>query len=89
MAQLSKLTGIPADELSDPTPNMEVVEELSKRLDWLFDSFLVKPEMVRERDGKVTGELVIKALQKAFDASPGGSLLDLCSEYDRRRQGKT
>jgi len=88
LAKLSLLTGIPVTQLNDPTPNMDVINELVDRLDWLFDTFLIRAEMVRIRDGKITGELVVKALQKAFDAAPGGAPVDLVAEYEARRQKK-
>ena len=87
--RLSALTGIPVDQLNEPTPNVEVITELVKRLDWLFDTFLMRAEMIRVRDGKITGELVVKALQKAFDAAPGGAPVDLVAEYELRRQKKS
>lgn len=87
--ELSNLTGIPIDELRDPTPNMVVIKELTDRLDWLFDTFLTRAEMVRTREGKITGELVVKALQKAFNAAVGGPAADLIAEYDRRRHSQS
>ncbi|HEL4243301.1 TPA: hypothetical protein ACJZSU_002077 [Pseudomonas aeruginosa] len=89
LVRLSALTGIPVDQLNEPTPNVEVITELVKRLDWLFDTFLMRAEMIRVRDGKITGELVVKALQKAFDAAPGGAPVDLVAEYELRRQKKS
>ena len=88
LIELSGLTGIAVNELANPTPNLEVISELIGRLDWLFGTFLMKSEMIRVRDGKVTGELVVKALQKAFDAAPGGSTVNLIEEYESRRQAK-
>lgn len=88
LANLSVLTGIPIEQLNNPTPNMDVINELVNRLDWLFDTFLTRAEMVRVRDGKITGELVVKALQKAFDAALSGAPVDLVGEYESRRQKK-
>ena len=85
LRQLSQKTGIPLKELDDPTPNMEVISVLLKRLDWFFDDFLTRPEMIKERDGKIAAELVVKALQKTLNACPKGTPIDLIAEYERRR----
>jgi len=41
--------------------------------------------MTKERDGKITGELVVKALQRVFASSPLYSSIDLQAEYEKRR----
>ena len=86
LEQLSKLTGIPFEQLLAPTPNVEVIDKLLRNLDWLFNVFLVKAEMTKERDGKVTAELVIKALQKTLSYYPKGAPVNLAEEY-KKRQG--
>lgn len=86
LVKLSQLTGIVIEQLNNPTPNMVVINDLVSRLDWFFNVFLMRPEMVRVRDGKITGELVVKALQKAFDAAPRGVPVDLIEEYEARRE---
>ena len=42
--------------------------------------------MTEERDGKVTGELLVKALQKVLDKCPGGAPFDLRKMYEPRRR---
>jgi hypothetical protein len=83
---LAKLTGIPLKELADPTPNLEAVQLLVKRFDWFFDDFLMRPEMIEERDGKLTGELLVKALHKVLNRCAGGAPVNLISTYDKRRK---
>jgi len=56
-----------------------------KRLDWFFGEFLTKAEMAYERDGKVAGELVVKAIQKVIAAAGDGDWPDLEAEYAKRR----
>lgn len=85
LLQLSTITGIPLSELESPTPNEPVLAILLDRLDWFFDSFLMRAEMVKEREGKITGELVVKALQRVLASSPKYRTFDLQAEYERRR----
>lgn len=87
LAVLSKITGIPLPELKDPSPNMEAVSMLLDRLDWFFDDFLSKPELTKERDGKVAGELLVKALQKTINKAKG-SYINLQHEFEVRRSSK-
>jgi len=58
---------------------------LLRSLDWFFGDFLSRDEMTKERDGKITGELVVKALQRVLARSPRHRNFDLIAEYDRRR----
>ncbi len=81
--QLSEITNIPIEELLVPGPNMEAVNLLIEKIDWFFDEFLSRPELTKERDGKVAAELLVKALQKTFNKCPGGAPLDLNKEYDK------
>lgn len=85
---LTKITGIPYDELVDPAPNVEALTFLVERIDWFFEQFLTRPEMVTVRDGKVVGELVVKAIQKVIGAAGDGEWPNLETEYERRRPGK-
>ena len=55
---------------------------------WFFDEFLTTEEMTKERDGKVAGELLVKALHKVDTRQEGGPKLNLPREYDARRQGR-
>lgn len=82
---LGEITGIPLEQLEVPMPNEEAIQLLLDRLDWFFNTFLTRPEMVKERDGKITGELVVKALQRVFASSPKYKSIDLQKEYERRR----
>lgn len=86
LLELAKMTDISMDELRDPKPNMEVVNALLKRLEWFFDEFLATPDMTREHDGKIAGELVVKALQKVLERCPGGAPIDLVAEFNKRRR---
>jgi hypothetical protein len=85
LVELSKITGIAIKELKNPTPNMAALNLLRNKLDWFFDEFLRKPEMLEERDGKVTGELLVKAIQKVLHKCEGGAPFDLQVEHDKRR----
>ena len=86
--RLSEVTGIPLTDLKSPRPNEDAIKLLISRLDWFFDTFLMRPEMIKERDGKITGELVVKALQRVMASSPTYKTIDLQSEYEKRRTKK-
>lgn len=88
LAMLAKITGIPPDDLAKTHPNEEVLDLLLRRLDWFFSEFLLREEMTKERDGKVAGELVVKALQKVLARSEKHKGVNLQVEYDRRRAQK-
>jgi hypothetical protein len=85
LLQLSNITKIPLTELESPSPNESAIVTLMERLDWFFDVFLMRPEMVKEREGKITGELVVKALQRVLASSPQFHTVDLRAEYEQRR----
>lgn len=85
LERLSRITGIELAELLNPTPNLAALDLLVGRLDWFFNDFLRRPEMLEERDGKVTGELLVKALQKVFNKCVGGAVFDLHAEHEKRR----
>lgn len=72
LGRLSELTGIPLEELRDPAPNMEAVRLLGQNLDWFHNDFLTLPALQQIRDGKLTADLVVKALSKALSRCPGG-----------------
>lgn len=81
---LAKSTGISEQDLLTTGPNTEALDLLVDRFDWFFDEFLQRPELRRERDGKITGELLVKALAKVMKAAKG-TYPDIQSEYERRR----
>jgi hypothetical protein len=70
-------------KLKNPGPNLEALDLLFDRSDWFFDTFLQRPELRREHDGKVTGELLVKALQKVVDRS-GLEYPSLKERFERR-----
>ncbi len=86
LLQLSQIVGLPPEELADPSPNMQAVELLLNRLDWFFDTFLMTEDMVKERQGKIAGELLVKALQKVLERCPDGAPVDLLQLYNKRRR---
>lgn len=88
LAALAKITGIPPDDLANTHPNEEALGLLLRHLDWFFGEFLLREEMTKERDGKVAGELVVKALQKVLARSKQHKGVNLQAEYDRLRAQK-
>lgn len=85
LSRLAETTGIPLQELRDPSPNVEAIKLLTDRLDWFFDDFLQRSELQTERDGKVPADLLVKALQRTIDQTPGQDL-NLSALYERRRR---
>lgn len=85
LAELARITGIPLSDLAKTTPNEDALASLLSRLDWFFDEFMLRDEMTKERDGKVAGELVVKALQKVLARSKLHKGVNLQAEYGRRR----
>lgn len=85
LEKLSEITAISVADLNNPAPNENAIAFLLKRIDWFFDDFLMRPEMTKERDGKITGELVVKALQRVLASSPKYRSFDLQAEYEKRR----
>lgn len=82
---LAKKTGVPLQELRDPSPNADAVRKLRKRLDWFFDAFLTSPQLVKVRDGKTAAELLVKALQKTINKCAPNLRFDIEGEFARRR----
>lgn len=69
LVELSKMTGIPLPELLKPLPNLDVLKALLKRSDWLFDEFLNKDFLMKEKDGKISAELICKSLDRVLHVS--------------------
>lgn len=88
LAALSRITGIPPAELDKTSPNTEALDLLLQRREWFFNEFLLREEMKKERDGKVAGELVVKALQKVLARSQKHKGVSLRDEYERLRAKK-
>lgn len=84
LVELSSITGIRISDLQTPGPNTEAIDLLCSRQDWFFDEFLTKPELLKEREGKVAADLLVKALQKVINQSPSEQC-NLQEEYNRRR----
>ena len=66
LKDLSKITGIPLKELEKPSPNVEAIKNIMANLDWLYGKFLTRADLLKIRDGKVTAELVCKALDRVL-----------------------
>lgn len=84
LVRLAKKTRIPLKELRDPSPNIEAIALLQANLDWFCKEFLRLPELRKERDGKIAGDLLVKALQKTLNKHPKGAPFDLQKECKKR-----
>lgn len=86
LKNLAALTGLDVSELNCLEPNHEVIAEIIRREDWLFDEFLQKPELLKEKEGKITAELVVKALDKVLRRSLQKKYdYSFVEEYNKRR----
>jgi hypothetical protein len=47
-------------------------------------TFCQRPELAKERDGKLTSELFLKALQKTFNRTSLGKDYDLLKIYEQK-----
>lgn len=87
LEDLATITTIPLADLKDPKPNMAVIRKLASRLDWFFDNFLCSDDMTREHDGKIPGDLLIKALYKVLSRSREKVALELTEAIKQRARG--
>jgi hypothetical protein len=54
-------------------------------LDWLYESFLERKDLQIERDGKITAELVCKALDRVISFTENKERFSFFGEYKRRK----
>lgn len=73
LERLAEITGVPLAELQDPSPNVDAIDLLGENLDWFYDEFLQLPRLQRVQDGKLTADLVVKALRRVLARYPGGA----------------
>ena len=88
LKELAEIIGICYSDLAEPSPNEEALGLLLSRRDWFFDTFLQRKDMTKKNDGKIVGELVVKALQKVLAHSKQHQGVNLQDEYECRRQQK-
>ena len=69
LRRLTKITEISLRELLNPTPNIEALSAILKNKEWLFHTFMNKPDLQKIRDGKKQSELVCKALDRVMNLS--------------------
>ena len=86
LEKLSTITRNSIEEAKNPTPNLAAVALLREKLNWFLHQVLRKPEMLEERDGKISGELVVKALQKTLNKCKGIAAFDLQGDFEKRRK---
>lgn len=80
---LTKVTEIPLSELLNPMPNLEALNAILANKEWLFHTFLNKPDLQKIRDGKKTSELVCKALDRVMNLSPLKGTFSFVEELHR------
>lgn len=86
LVELAQITGVEIADLIDAPVNEAALATLLAKQDWLFEDFLMRPEMTKERDGKIAGELVVKSLQKVIARSAKHPQVDLEAAYQQRRR---
>jgi hypothetical protein len=85
LERLAEVTGIPLQELQEPTPNTSALNSILENLDWLYETFLERKDLQTERDGKVTAELVCKALDRVISFTENKERFSFFEEYKRRK----
>lgn len=83
LRRLTKVTEISLNELLNPTPNIEALNAILNNKDWLFNTFLNKPDLQKIRDGKKTSELVCKALDRVMNLSSLKGTFSFVAELHR------
>lgn len=66
LTRLSEMTGIALSDLSNPGPNIRVLNDLIAREEWFYTKFLTDPKLLREKEGKRAAELICKALDRTL-----------------------
>lgn len=84
LEELAIVTGIPICEIKNPEPNLAALESILLNLDWLYENFLKRPDLLKERDGKITAELVCKALDRVLSFTPNRNGFSFVSEFHAR-----
>jgi hypothetical protein len=85
LEELSRLTGIPLLELRNPTPNLHAIGLLEKKMGWFFTDFCDRPDLTKERDGKVAVDLLVKAIQKTLNKCEDGAPYNIEDAYESYR----
>jgi hypothetical protein len=84
LKSLSEITGIPYDSLLNPQPNIDALNSILSNLDWLYGVFLSRKKLTVERDGKITAELVCKALDRVLSFTDRKYDFSFIEEYHKR-----
>lgn len=84
LAELAEITGLNEEFLHSRPVNMKALWALKKKVRWFFDKFLMDPDYQKVRKGKMTSDLIYKAIQAVIEAS--GVEMDLVTEYRSRTQ---
>jgi hypothetical protein len=85
LERLAQVTGISLQDLQEPTPNKIALNNILENLDWLFETFLERKDLQKERDGKITAELVCKALDRVMSFTENKEGFSFFEEYKRRK----
>ena len=81
---LSEITAIPIEEIKNPEPNLAALQNILANLDWLYGNFLNRSDLLKERDGKITAELVCKALDRVLTFTSNENKFSFVEEFHSR-----
>lgn len=85
LLELSKITNISLDDLKNPSPNEDALKLLIESIDWFFDDYLSsKEELFIEKDGKISAELICKAIDKVIKQSSNEYEISFINEFNKR-----
>lgn len=82
--ELSEITGLSINELSNSSPNLLAIEALIRKLDDFINIFCQRPQLQKVRDGKLTCDLFLNAIQKTLDKTPYGQKYNVIKLYKER-----
>jgi len=81
--KLSKITGLSVEELNNPIPNEKALEKLIESESWFFNEFLIKQELIKQKDGKNSAELICVALDKVVQISKRKNTFSFHKKYQK------
>lgn len=88
LQELAYITGLSLEELKSGHPNVEVLDLLWRRREWIFSVFFEDPNFAKIHQGKDTRHLIVKALDKASQRAPKEHRYSFTEAYDAFRRNK-
>ena len=88
LQSLADITGIDIVDLLNPLPNIKILNEIIRRIDWFYDEFLNNHKLKEIKDGKTSASLICKSLDRVVSYLPKNIQLEMgisfLNEYKKR-----